>query len=462
MSDNIVAAAMNLRQQGDNQGAILLYQQHLSTKPNDVYALHNISAALGDEGRFDESARYAKRAIDAGLNKAQTHLVYARALAGINRFDDATAAYQAVLKQDLANIDAHKELCQLVWMQTGDKDHALKAISQLIDDYPNAINLIILRAKLHGQMGDAETQFAQLQACYGNAEPSPVLDFHLSKAALASKRYEVALKHAEIAAQAFSNDLHCAIHKVNCLLANGLEKPALEIITHWRNQAPNNQHLIALQASCWRLLDDARYKQLYNYDAFVKQYSLGVPKGWNTLEHYLNDLEQELDEEHQFREHPFFLSVRHGSQLASITSSNKTAMRAFSEAIQAPLAEYLKQLGSSEGVLQARNTGKAKIHSAWSVKLYPDGYHVNHVHQEGWLSSACHIRLYENTSEQDNAGWLKFGEPGPITKPALSADKIVKPERGKIVIFPSYMWHGTIPFSGKNSRLTVATDLVPK
>jgi ectoine hydroxylase-related dioxygenase (phytanoyl-CoA dioxygenase family) len=37
----------------------------------------------------------------------------------------------------------------------------------------------------------------------------------------------------------------------------------------------------------------------------------------------------------------------------------------------------------------------------------------------------------------------------------------VRPEPGKLVLFPSYMWHGTVPFTTPESRLTVAFDLLP-
>ena len=30
----------------------------------------------------------------------------------------------------------------------------------------------------------------------------------------------------------------------------------------------------------------------------------------------------------------------------------------------------------------------------------------------------------------------------------------------RLVLFPSYMWHGTVPFAGDEPRLTVAFDLV--
>ncbi len=31
-----------------------------------------------------------------------------------------------------------------------------------------------------------------------------------------------------------------------------------------------------------------------------------------------------------------------------------------------------------------------------------------------------------------------------------------------IAIFPSYMWHGTIPFDTAETRTTIAFDIVPK
>jgi len=80
------------------------------------------------------------------------------------------------------------------------------------------------------------------------------------------------------------------------------------------------------------------------------------------------------------------------------------------------------------------------------------------VHPQGWLSSACYVETVEGPARE---GWIKFGQPGVRTLPALKAEHFVKPEPGMLVMFPSYMWHGTVPFSGDRSRLTLAFDLVP-
>ena len=38
----------------------------------------------------------------------------------------------------------------------------------------------------------------------------------------------------------------------------------------------------------------------------------------------------------------------------------------------------------------------------------------------------------------------------------------MRPKPGRLALFPSYMWHGTVPFTTDESRLTIAFDAVPK
>jgi hypothetical protein len=78
----------------------------------------------------------------------------------------------------------------------------------------------------------------------------------------------------------------------------------------------------------------------------------------------------------------------------------------------------------------------------------------------GWLSSAFYVAL-PAAIERGREGWIEFGRPGVPTEPALDAEHAIKPEPGLLVLFPSYMWHGTVPFSGEDPRLTIAFDLTP-
>jgi hypothetical protein len=63
--------------------------------------------------------------------------------------------------------------------------------------------------------------------------------------------------------------------------------------------------------------------------------------------------------------------------------------------------------------------------------------------------------------ERGHEGWIKFGEPGIPTRPSLAAQHFERPEPGKLLIFPSCMWHGTVPFASGPHRLSFAFDLLP-
>jgi hypothetical protein len=211
------------------------------------------------------------------------------------------------------------------------------------------------------------------------------------------------------------------------------------------------------------MLGDARYQALHDYDALVGEMVLDTPKGWSSLEGYLADLTAALESRHVFRTHPFQQSLLHGSQISGLEASEDPVIRAFFEAVRAPIQRRLAALGRGGDPLRARNTGKSRFEGVWSVRLQGGGgRHTDHVHHKGWLSSACYIDLPAGvTGSPTREGWLKFGEPGIATRPALPPEHFVEPKAGHLVLFPSYMWHGTQAFSGQGARLSIAFDLLP-
>ncbi|HWJ38338.1 MAG TPA: putative 2OG-Fe(II) oxygenase, partial [Sphingomicrobium sp.] len=59
-----------------------------------------------------------------------------------------------------------------------------------------------------------------------------------------------------------------------------------------------------------------------------------------------------------------------------------------------------------------------------------------------------------------DAGWFTLGEPQEELKIPLEQRRKIQHHAGHLVLFPSWMWHGTVPFS-KGERLTVAFDVSP-
>ena len=47
-----------------------------------------------------------------------------------------------------------------------------------------------------------------------------------------------------------------------------------------------------------------------------------------------------------------------------------------------------------------------RVSGSWSVQLQPGGYHIDHVHPRGWLSSAYYVELPETAATDDRAGGM--------------------------------------------------------
>ena len=156
-------------------------------------------------------------------------------------------------------------------------------------------------------------------------------------------------------------------------------------------------------------------------------------------------------------------SLREGTQTTrNLLQVNDRAIKGLFRALDAPIRRYIAALGTGDDPVRRRNLGGYAYAGVWSVRLRAGGgRHADHVHPMGWLSSACYISVPAAARGEDKAGWITFGHAGTPTSPEMPAEHFVQPEPGKLVLFPSYMWHGVNRFEGDEPRLTVAFDLVP-
>ena len=102
--------------------------------------------------------------------------------------------------------------------------------------------------------------------------------------------------------------------------------------------------------------------------------------------------------------------------------------------------------------------------SAWAVVMEGQGYQAPHIHPQAWLSGVYYASVPPDmaASDTEQAGWIEFGEPLPdyrfTAKPEL---RLIRPEEGLMLLFPSYFFHRTLPFSAGGTRISIAFDVVP-
>ncbi|MDB5454419.1 MAG: hypothetical protein JWP92_4 [Caulobacter sp.] len=457
----IVHAAV-LKALGRADEAAGFNQRAVEQGPSERLAWYNLAATLGDLGRAEAGEAAMRRAMALGLDAPEAWLVLGRALQFQHRYDEAEAAFRAALARRETYADAHHNLAQLRWMRTGDLDHALAELSPALARHPGDVGLARTQAVVQEFAGDKAAGLATLRAALA-ARPD---DGHLLVAAahLAAEtgEAEAAVAYAQGAERLAPRFVPALAGLCEAHLAAGRPDLAAQAAERLLAVEPLNQLGLTLRATAWRLAGDPRYVPVNDYAGLVHAFTLPVPPGWDDLHSFLAALRARLLELHDFKTHPLQQSLRGGSQVQSLHTSTEPLFVAFFAAVRQAVEQYLAAIGPGDDLFRARATGDFKVSGGWSVLLRPDGFHADHFHPAGWISSAFYIDV---PAEADDAeakpGWLRFGQPGCATTPPLAAEHFVRPQPGLLALFPSYMWHGTVPFRSDARRLTMAFDVVP-
>lgn len=431
--------------------------------PNSGVAWHNLAATLGDLGRGQQARAAVEEALKRGLDVPQTWSVYARALLAVGDLDTAERAYRESLARAPDNVEVATEYANVVWMRRGDMAAAQAVLDQGFHGGGPPALLLISKSKLFEAAGD-QASAARLLAMGVERLPQEI-PLMLAAAQAAVEPGDVAAAERFVGmALAAGPDRPEVINQATIVeLAAGRPDKALATIRRGLEIDPGNQSLWGWAATAARAAGDPLYGEVYDYDAMVQAYDIETPKGWASLDAYLADLAKVLNRMHPYSQHPFHQSLRHGSQtMQPITGTTEPALVAFFQAIDKPIRAHMAHLGKGADALRRRNTGDYLLDGAWSVSLKPGGFHKDHFHPQGWLSSAFYVETPDQALETDDKqGWIRFGQPPIKTVPALPPEHYVRPKPGRLVLFPSYMWHGTEPFTTDERRMTIAFDVVP-
>ena len=461
-ADAHTALGVALRGQGRNPEAEATYRAALTLAPNDLVARHNLGALLMQLERAEESLAELDRAAAAGLRGRELDFNRGRALFDLGRFDEAEQSFESATKAVSGDVESHVQLAKIRHMR-GDRDFA-RTLRNAAIALPQDLRLHLTYADVLRRGGNPDEAERTLRPLlHGPGGRAPQVLIALATTMHGMERVDEALPLAREAFAAAPADASVADPFVSILLSSGTADEAWPIIEREQGRAPLNQGWLAYRATAARLLGNPEYAQLYDYDAFVRPYDLEPPAGWSSIEAFHADLIPALEARHRFETHPLDQSLRGGTQTArSLLADPDPVIQSFIRALAAPIAAYRATMGLDPAhPLRSRNRGDTRLVGCWSVRLRRGGYHVNHVHPEGWISSAYYVSVPPEVSDTSlRSGWIKFGEPRfPV--PGATAERFVQPRPGRLVLFPSYMWHGTTPITGDTPRMTIAFDAVP-
>jgi tetratricopeptide (TPR) repeat protein len=454
-----------LKALGRPEAAVPAYEKALAIAPDFHEARHNLGVALRLSGRPQEAARCYRAVLRQQPGRPGTQFNLGNALLELGEVEEAMGAYQAAIALRPEHLDAHRALNDLYW-QHGRGDDYARSYEDAIRRAPQSVELRQQHAaqlELVGSLAEAEEVVRDALRELGD---QPSLSHRLAVLLARRGLAEDAVGHFEAAIGAAPAVALYRQDYAGHLLTCGALDQAGGQLDAWERLAPDDQAMWAYRGLLWRLTGDERAAWLNDYERFVRPIRLEPPASHANLKDFLSDLGEALTALHPRAAHPLEQTLRGGTQTpGELFNKPAPLVQALKGAIETAVAGYIAALPDDPShPLLRRKTGRFAFSGSWSVRLTSDGFHVDHVHPKGWISSACYIALPEavkSAGDNDRSGWIRFGRSPLGLGEEDATAKWIRPEEGVLVLFPSYTWHGTEAFATDAVRMTVAFDAVP-
>lgn len=417
------------------------------------------SLKLLSHGRASEAVQQLQAALPS--DNPAIHTVLGHALYQDDRLAEARRTLDAALKRFPFDPQLNDAAARTRWVDgAGDSfaDDFLAAVAAQPENLPLRYKCIDL-LRLAGKQETAERLIREILVRLPNdISAKAFLGVLLDE----TDRLEEALPLLQDTVRAVPNEAMLRLNLSHVLMRMGRAAEAMEHIGWIRRGHPSMQIGISYESLALKQLGDSRYDWLCNYDRHLKIYDIDPPNGFATIADFNAALAARLRSLHDASAHPLEQSLRGGSQTShNLIFADDPLLKSYFQALDAPIRAYIGELGndSTHPMEQYKSSGYY-LSGCWSVLLRANGFHVNHTHPNGWISSSYYVSLPSQMGEQNHEGWIKFGEPRwPI--PGCGIERTIQPKEGRLVLFPSYYWHGTIPFSS-GTRLTAPIDIIPR
>lgn len=446
---------------GELNQALAAFRTSLTLRPGHVATLHNYAVALRLAGQPSEAAALLEQCAAAAGQSVAIRYNLGHCYYDMGRLEQAADAYEAAVALQPGDRDAHDALNRLYW-QTGNRARYLRSYAAALRDRPSDSGLIAdlaNRLNLEGRVGDT---IALLNEALRRGVDGAALRHRLGQANWAERRFEEALKHYARAIDADPAAAEPRLELARSLIILERYEDALQELAPVLEQNPFDQQAIAYQGLAWRFLEDPRADRLNDYNRFVQQRVLQPSAVWGNVASFNRRLEEVLAALHNTSQHPLEQTLRGGTQtMGDLFGHNAPEIVAVRKMIEVAVGDYIRALPDDPDHLFLKRKGPFRFEGSWSVRLRSQGFHVNHVHSQGWISSCYYVGVPRAVDRDGQQGWIKFGETGLSLGVREGIAKAVRPEVGTLVLFPSYMYHGTIPFEDDAYRTTIAFDVVP-
>lgn len=205
---------------------------------------------------------------------------------------------------------------------------------------------------------------------------------------------------------------------------------------------------------------------IFDFERLIGPRRFDRIEGWPTVEDFNAALSSHiLQHSTLMRDRPGKSTLK-GSQTLEVLNDDNPATRTLRRLVDSAITDFIDGTLRPSGNPHVQHLPDRWRIEGWAVVLDSGGHQTPHIHPAAFCSGVYYIRIPEAVAAGggDNPGCIKFGPNLPRAKgnrsQASFITRIIKPDEGMMVLFPSHFWHHTIPFESQQQRISVAFDAI--
>ena len=490
-----------LREAGQLRDAAALCKQGLRSAPNDPALLHQFGLTALAAGQADFAIEQLEKAVQAAGTEApayQPDLAFALAQAGYfgealevyrdvaeGRPDDADVqynfgtllfgaedldaaadAFEAAVSLAPGFADAHGNLGSVRHAQQRYED-AAAAFRRALEVLPDSADLahnLGTALKALGQTVDAAESYGRAASLAPDRA-----DFHEKQgAALAEAgRFEEAAAAFRQALALEPDFVDARTGLAETLI--GLEQPAeaVSLCDDYLGRFGYNSGVIAAKAIAHADVGEGETARYFlDLDRFLKPAEIPRPLGFADFAAFNAALQAEARAHPSLTFEPPAVATTAGYQTGDLFHDPEAtpAIAALQGAIDAAVRDYIASLPDEPMHPFVANAPARWTLNGWTVILQAQGHQRAHIHPDGWLSGVYYVQVPDSIGANDAGpqdGWIEFGRPPETIRYRHTPEtRTIAPATGRMLLFPSFLYHRTIPFEDAAERISFAFDVI--
>ncbi len=453
-----------LKRQGRANEAIEAYQKAIAAEPRFTEALYNMGILLDLVGRHQEAAEAYRRALALQPGFAAAHCNLGKALQEQGDLEGASACYRETLNLQPNHLNALLNLSFVLFARDR-PDEALAVARQAQTLAPDRLEVLerLVKAQLACQQAEAGLRNADRALALFPDEPGALELKIAALGALARPADIEAAYRGFIAAHPAAELPYARLADVYLKENNGAA--ALGVAEEALARIPGNTRALAAKGAA--LLSLGRHKDLaahHDLDRLVRLSPCEAAPGFADMAAFHRALADHILQHPTLESDPLGLATRAGRHTGELLIEPKGPIGALEQMIVAAVQDYARTFPADPTHPFLGQAPARWSLTIWAVVLGSEGYQVPHLHPSGWLSGVYYVAVPPGLAASSNSheGWIEFGRPPQLAPDEACPDlRLIRPEPGLMVLFPSYLYHRTVPTGQADLRISIAFDVLP-